>query len=443
MTEPSKAAPATSSRIAARSLLSAVLIQGRPLDQSWRRALAPKGWLHGLEPRDRAFARLLTVTVLRRLGEIDAILDRCLERAPPMHVRNVLRLGVAQLHFIGTAPHAAVDATVALIGPDRRRRGLVNAILRRVAAAKLPPIDPAAAARLNTPDWLWRSWVDAYGEATASAIACAHLAEPPLDLTLNAGGDDAANLARQWAGALNGVVLPTGSLRLQAAGNVEELPGFAGGAWWVQDAAAALPEKLFGAVKGKRIIDLCAAPGGKTAQLCAGGARVTAVDRDAERLEVIARNLSRLRLDAELIAADASRWRPDAAADGVLLDAPCTATGTLRRHPDIARLKSPEDVASAAKLQDRLLANAWRMLRPGGVLIYCTCSLQSEENEMRVAKLLASGAPLARVPIAANELAVPADAITGVGDLRTLPSHWQNAGGMDGFYACRLKSISG
>jgi 16S rRNA (cytosine967-C5)-methyltransferase len=426
----------SSARIAARSLLSAVLIQGRALDQAWSRALQPKGWLADLSPRDRAFARLLTVTVLRRLGEIDAVLDRYLAHPPPAHLRNILRLGVAQLRHLGTPAHAGVDATVALAGANQRQRALANAVLRRVASGNSENLDGDKAARLNTPGWLWQSWLAAYGESAAKQIAMAHLEEPPLDLTLKRPEE-----AALWVERLNATVLPQGSLRLRAAGVIEELAGYAEGAWWVQDAAAAMPARLFGDVHGRRIADLCAAPGGKAAQLIAMGARITALDKSRQRLDIVKSNLERLKLEAELIVADATQWKRDADFDGVLLDAPCSATGTIRRHPDIAHLKSPKDVASAAVLQAQLLAAAWRLLRPGGYLIYCTCSLQPEENEAQIASLLAGGAPLERVAIKADEIATPPDAVTALGDLRTLPRHWRDMGGMDGFYACRLRRL--
>ncbi len=416
-------------------LLQAVLRRRRPLDE----ALAGHAGLARMEARDRAFARMLVATTLRRLGQIDAVLDRCVTRPLPARaaaVRDLLRLGAAQLLFLGTPAHAAVDGTVEAVargGPEAAGfKGLANAVLRRIANEGPPAAisDPA----VNTPAWLWDSWRAAYGEATASAIAAAHLAEPPLDLTVK--GDAAA-----WAARLGATVLPTGGLRRPLGGAIEELPGYAEGAWWVQDAAAALPARLLGPVAGLRVVDLCAAPGGKTAQLAAAGAKVTAVDRSAARLERLAANLARLHLVARIVAADAAQWRPPAPADAVLLDAPCTATGTIRRHPDIPWLKTPDDLAKLVPLQDRLLAAAVEMMAPGGVLVYCVCSLQPEEGPRRVEGLLAAGAPVERVAIDPAEIGGLAEAITETGELRTLPCHLAELGGLDGFYAARLRRL--
>jgi 16S rRNA (cytosine967-C5)-methyltransferase len=232
--------------------------------------------------------------------------------------------------------------------------------------------------------------------------------------------------------------LATGTFRIDVHASVPELPGFAEGAWWVQDAAAALPARLFGRIAGKRVIDLCAAPGGKTAQLAAAGAAVTAVEISPARLARLADNLRRLRLEATLVAADARTWRPDAPADAVLLDVPCSATGTIRRHPDVARLKRPEDVAALVRLQGELAAHAASLLRPGGTLVYCACSLQPEEGPGVVAALLDSGVSLQRRPIIAAEVGGPGELIDAAGDLRTLPCHLAGEGGLDGFYAARL-----
>ena len=397
-------------------------------------ALAGHGGFARLAGRDRAFARLLAATVLRRLGEIDAALAPLLSRPLPVgaaRVMNALRLGTAQRLFLDTPPHAAVDTTVRLLdGRLSGFKGLANAVLRRVAATAAP----ADAARRNTPDWLWRSWSAAYGEETAAAIAAAHLAEPPLDLTV--AGD-----AETWRDTLQAALLPTGSLRRPIGGDPAALPGFEDGAWWVQDAAAALPARLLGPVAGKRVIDLCAAPGGKTAQLAAAGADVTAIDRSPQRLARLRANLERLGLGAEVVEADADAWRPDRPADAVLLDAPCTATGTIRRHPDIARIKTAADVAKMAAVQDRLLRAAVEMTAPGGRLVYATCSLQPEEGPARVAALLGGGAPLRLDGISALEMPGLSDAIGADGTVRTLPCHWKELGGLDGFFIARFRRL--
>jgi 16S rRNA (cytosine967-C5)-methyltransferase len=349
-------------------------------------------------------------------------------------MRDLLRLATAQLLFLGTPPHAAVATAVdlaSLIGQGHYK-GLANAVLRRVAAEGPDRLAGQDAPRLATPDWLWESWRAAYGEATARAIAEAHLAEPPLDLSVRGEPDP-------WAERLGGVVLPTGSVRLAHAGPVAQLPGYADGQWWVQDAAATLPARLLGAVAGRRVADLCAAPGGKTAQLAAAGAQVAAVDLSERRLARVGGNLDRLGLSAELIAADAAAWTPDAPFEAVLLDAPCTATGTIRRHPDIPHLKRPADMAEMAALQGRLLDNAVRLLAPGGLLVYATCSLQPEEGEAQIDRLLADGAPVEPVPVAADELPGLPAALADRGTVRTLPCHWPEFGGLDGFFIARLR----
>lgn len=419
-------------RRAAFDLIEAVLTDGRPLDEALSRIRS----YGGLAGSDRAHARLMASTVLRRLGQIDAVLSPFLKRPPKgkgLRTLSILRLGAAQILFLETPPHAAVATAVELAGAVRLQpfKGLVNAVLRKVAE-----VGPAAAAqqdvaRLNTPDWLWTSWSEAYGTTAARDVAEAHLLEAPLDLTVKQ--DPAV-----WAERLGGVVLPTGTVRLGAVEELRRLPGFAAGDWWVQDAAAALPARLLGDVAGRTVVDLCAAPGGKTAQLALAGARVTAVDRSEARIAVLRDNLARLNLEAETVVADARAWRPAAPVDAVLLDAPCSGTGTLRRHPDIARLRTAEDAAVLADLQVDLLKLASTMLRPGGVLVYATCSLQPEEGPGAVDRAIAEGAPLEPDPIAAGELAGLPQALTAEGRLRSLPSFWAERGGMDGFFAARL-----
>jgi 16S rRNA (cytosine967-C5)-methyltransferase len=323
-------------------------------------------------------------------------------------------------------------------------KGLINAVLRRIAREGAALLALQDAARLNTPAWLWQTWSAAYGEATARAITEAHLLDPPLDLTLNAGwrkgGPGEAPDIEGWAARLGARVLPTGTLRLApGAGEVAGLPGYGDGAWWVQDAAAALPVRLLGQVAGKRVLDLCAAPGGKTAALAAAGAWVTAVDVSPARLARLEDNLARLGLKAETVAADAIRWRPGEPAEAVLIDAPCSGTGTIRRHPDIAWLKQPRDLAALIRLQDRLLGAAVEMVAPGGLLVFATCSLQPEEGAERIAALIAKGAPVERVPLGAEEIFGRQEFLSPEGDLRSLPCHLAEFGGMDGFFACRLR----
>jgi 16S rRNA (cytosine967-C5)-methyltransferase len=434
-------------RTVALDLLGTVLERRTPLDE----ALQQHKKLASLESRDRGFARNLVATSLRRLGQLDAVIARLLERPlkPKTEtLRQVLRLGLCQILFLETPPHAAVDTSVRLAAKAGfgGHKGLVNAVLRRADREMRPPIAGQAASgeagRLNTPGWLWDALSAAYGEAAAQAIAAAHLAEPPLDLTLKDPAD-----ARDWAARLDARILPTGALRLPPGqGDVAKLAGYREGAWWVQDLAASLPARLLRVPVGETVVDLCAAPGGKTAQLAAAGLEVIAVDRDAGRLRRLSQNLDRLGLTAAAVEADATTWRPPAPVAAVLLDAPCSATGTLRRHPDIAWLKGPKQVAPLTQLQDRLLAAAGDMLEPGGHLVYATCSLLPEEGPARIAALLTAaqrggGAPFARDPVAKEEIPGLGELITAEGDLRSLPSQLSGLGGLDGFYVCRLRRL--
>jgi 16S rRNA (cytosine967-C5)-methyltransferase len=427
--------PASTARHVALDLIGAVLGRERPLDE----AIDDSPAMAKLSLRDRAFARLLVATVLRRLGQIDALIAHCLAnplppRAAPVH--DILRLGIAQLLFLHTPPHAAVATSVDL-AQNRgfpAHKGLVNAVLRRLSVEGPERVAEHDAPSLNTPAWLWQSWTRHYGEKITRAIATAHLREAPLDLTLRTN-------ANGWCESLAATPLPTGTLRRAGGGAVSSLPGYAEGAWWVQDAAAALPARLFGDVAGLQVVDLCAAPGGKTAQLADAGAFVTAIDRSSRRLDRLIANLKRLSLPAAAVAADALSWRPEHPVDAVLLDAPCSATGAIRRHPDVPHLKRPADIARLATIQERLLRAAVEMLRPGGMLVYCTCSLEPEEGPQRIDALLQSGAPVERRPIEVSEIDTPAEWLTADGDLRTLPFHLAEYDGIDGFYAARLVKL--
>ncbi|BCX17758.1 MAG: SAM-dependent methyltransferase [Geminicoccaceae bacterium] len=426
--------PPPSARSLALDVLDAVL---GPERRRLEEAFADHPALGDLAPRDRQLARLLVVTVLRRMGELDALAAPFLRFVPePPRLRHILRLGIAQLAILGTPPHAAVHTTVELARHGHAKAvPMINAVLRRVAghaATRLPELDGP---RLDTPDWLWRSWVAAYGEPTARAIAEVHLREPPLDLVVRGDPEKAA-------ADLEAEPLWRDVVRRPVGGAIEELPGFAEGRFWVQDVAASLPARLLGPRPGDRVIDLCAAPGGKTLQLAAAGARVTAVDVSAPRLERVRANLARLRLEAELVDADVTVWRPAAPAPFVLLDAPCTATGTIRRHPDILHHKRTADLARMTDLQDRLLDAAAAMLAPGGRLVYAVCSLQPEEGAPRIEALLARAPGLRRDPIRPEELAGLPLVPDPSGAVRTLPCHWAERGGMDGFYIARLARIS-
>ncbi len=404
-------------RSGALALLSFVLDRHRPLE-------AALDALPAMAPRDRAAAHRLAAAVLRRLGSLDAALEPHLRRAPPVAVRHILRLGAAGLLLLHTPAHAAVATAVVLARSTRLApfAGLVNAVLRKIAA------EPDALAaldgpRLDTPGWLWTAW-----GPHARAIAEAHQAEAPLDLTLRPGA----------APPPGGLALPGGSQRYPAGTRPAELPGYAEGAFWVQDTAATLPARLLGAEPGERVADLCAAPGGKAMQLAGTGADVTAIERDAVRMVRLRDNLGRAGLPARLVVADATTWRPDRPLDAVLLDAPCSATGTIRRHPDVAHIKRAGDLAGLAEVQDRLLDAACAMLRPGGRLVYAVCSLQPEEGAARAAAALAR-LPLAADPIAADELPGLAQARTPEGCVQTSPALWPEQGGMDGFFVARFR----
>lgn len=422
-------------RHAAYVLLHGSLRAQRSIDEDFEKHVG------GLEPRDRAFVRLLVATTLRRLGQIDAVLASFVNRAPPERVTDLLRLGTAQLLFLGTPAYAAVGTTVALTKRGNTpQAGMVNAVLRRVSEKGADMIAAQDAAKLNTPAWLWASWVAAYGEPAARATAEAHLVEPALDLSLkNPAGMNA------WAQRLEATPLPTGSLRRAGGGRITDLAGFAEGAWWVQDAAAALPAKILlhalGGGTEKTAIDLCAAPGGKTAQLVAAGCAVTAVDAVADRLSLLNENLKRLNLAAQVVRADARTWRPISLVDGVLLDAPCTATGTIRRHPDLPHLKHLTDPARFAVLQAELLTAAAHMVKPGGYVLYSVCSLQPEERKAVVAAAIEKGAPLVPVKIPTEAVGGESQFLTSAGELRTLPSQWPERAGLDGFYGALLQRI--
>jgi 16S rRNA (cytosine967-C5)-methyltransferase len=435
--ESAREAPGLPARRIAADLIEGVLRRRRALDE----LLDSEPGLATLDERDRAFTRALVAVVLRRLGTLRHLLSEFLERgAPPQapRVETALLIGAAQILVLEVPDHAAVDLSVRLVQADRhaaRFAGLVNAVLRRLAREgkdRLAALDTPA---LDTPGWLLARWSAAYGADTAHAIAAANAREPALDLTVKRDPEF-------WAEKLGGRVLPTGSVRTIAHGPVSALPGFAEGAWWVQDTAAALPVRLFGDVAGRRVADLCAAPGGKTAQLAAAGAVVTALDRAPARVDRLRANLDRLSLTAELVCADVSEWQTEETFDAVLLDAPCSSTGTIRRHPDVPWLKSAADIFKLADVQHRLLERAAALVKPGGTLVYCTCSLEPEENQRVVERLLDREARMSRTPIVTAEVFGRDEFLTEQGDLRTLPCHFPDAdsrfSGLDGFYAARM-----
>jgi 16S rRNA (cytosine967-C5)-methyltransferase len=422
-------------RSQALDALDRVLRGRQPLDA----VLGGLADLTGADGATQAFARRLLTTTIRRLGQIDDVIGRSLERPLPAkaHVaRNVLRLGAAQILFMEIPDHAAVDTSVRLFkaAGEGGFAKLVNAVLRRLTREGAEWVAGQDAARLNTPDWLWRSWDGAYGETTCRRIAEAHLVPAPLDISVKSDAD-------AWAERLGGEVIAGAGVRLHDHDAVSTLPGFANGEWWVQDAAARLVAGLLGDVRGKQVIDLCAAPGGKTASLINAGAQVTAVDRSKPRLTRLKTNMRRLGFEAQIVAADAGKWRPEVPADAVLLDAPCSATGTLRRHPDVGWSKTEDDVAKLAATQRRLLAAATEMVKPGGTLLFVTCSLQPEEGLGTADEQLQEDLRLVPAPIQAAESTALLGALTPDGRFRSLPCHLADRGGVDGFFAARFTRL--
>lgn len=434
--------PGLSSRRVAADILDGVLRRHRPLDEQLDGAEAHPG-LAALSDRDRALVRKLVATALRRLGSLRVLLGGALDRGLPddaPRVEPALLVGAAQILLLDVPDHAAVDLAVRLVQADRRAAryaGLVNAVLRRIAQQGPAAFADLDAPTLDTPGWLLARWTRTFGADTTRAIAIMHGHEPPLDLTVKQD-------AEGWAARLRGRVIATGTVRTVAHGQVTLLPGFTEGAWWVQDAAAALPARLLGDIRGRSVADLCAAPGGKTAQLAQAGARVTAIDRSASRLARLRDNLARLALEARTVTADLSEWQSEPF-DAVLLDAPCASTGTIRRHPDIPWLKREADIGALAALQSRLLDRAVALTRPGGTLVYCTCSLEPEEGEMQIAALLDRNSGVRRRPITPDDVCGLPDLVTASGDLRALPCRLPDPdprmAGLDGFYAARLERL--
>ncbi|GBQ54388.1 tRNA/rRNA cytosine-C5-methylase Nol1/Nop2/Sun [Acetobacter indonesiensis NRIC 0313] len=404
-------------------ILCGVVEHRRMLENSLSRSATE----HDAPARDRAAAHRLAAATLRHMGTLRTVLEPFLRKEPPEPVRVALMMGCAQLLFLETPPHAAVGTTVSLL---RRRKlapfaGLANAVLRKVADKGPALLEGLDEARLDIPAWLWSSW-STLGKGVPRAIARGISQEAPLDLTLRPGA----------TAPEGGEALPNGSIRLPAGTRVTELPGYEDGAFWVQDAAATLPARLLNAQPGEFVADLCAAPGGKTAQLAATGANVTAVEQNANRLTRLRENMDRLSYPVEIVQADAATWTPKAPLDAILLDAPCSATGTARRHPDVLWVKRPRDLTALTAGQDRLLAAAKAMLKPGGRLIYAVCSLQEEEGPARARAALALG--LEPSPFTAEELPFLPEAITPEGWLRTHPGMWADVGGMDGFFVARF-----
>jgi 16S rRNA (cytosine967-C5)-methyltransferase len=429
--EPDEAADiGVEARIAAGLLLNGALIRRGGLDE----ALALPA-VSSLPGPDRAFARAVAMAALRRLGEIDQILNRRLQKSPPEAVRTIMRIALAQTLVLETPAFAAVSTAVKLAERDPKTRpykNLVNAVLRGIGREG-PGLTTAES---NLPEWLVARWRQTYGEAALAGLALAACEEPPTDLSLKPGVDAAA-----LAELVEGDVLPGGSVRTGRHGDVAGWPGFEDGIWWVQDAAAAVPVRLLAPQAGETALDMCAAPGGKTMQLAAAGARVTAMDRSEARLVRLGRNLARTGLEAEVVARPAEDWLDNRTFDAVLLDAPCTATGTFRRNPEALRATKPAEVAKLADVQHRLLDAAAERVGPGGRMVYCVCSLEREEGETQIIAFLRRNPAFRTVPAVPAAVGAPDEALTPEGWLRILPSMWAERGGVDGFFVAKLERI--
>ncbi len=425
-------------RQAAAAAIAEIIVNGRTLDERLA-ADEAAGRLARMDARDRALMKSIVIVSLRRFGVIKAILAQLLELGLPKKgqaLEWILVAAAAQILFMDVPDHAAVDLAVHATKRDPATlpfAALVNGALRNMTRNKDELL--AGADRFaDVPAWLAARWRKNWGEEGAAEIAAMLRLEPTLDLTVKSD-------PQTWAERLGGKVLPTGSVRLAPHTAIAELEGYEAGEWWVQDASAALPARLLGAAPGERIADLCAAPGGKTIQLALAGARVTALDRSAERMKRLAANLQRVGVEADLQVGDVLTY--DAPPfDAILLDAPCTSTGTIRRNPDIAWTKRASHIPVMAAAQTKMLDRAVRMLRPGGRLVYSTCSLEPEEGEAQISALLRRNPDVMRVPVTAAEIGGLAECITPDGDVRTLPNHLPDSdarmAGLDGFYMARL-----
>jgi len=430
MSNTSPIAEGLPARAAALQVLGDVLRKRRPLDVALSATRA-------LPPRDAAFARAIASETLRRFGQIEALVRHFVPKTPPPHksgpALEILFAGTCELLFLNVPAHAAVDAANRLAQADNKAvhfKSLINAVLRRVSREGLGVLAEQDAAVLNTPDWLWLRWSDAYGERVTRAISEAHAVPAPVDIVLK--GDGAAPEGERLFGNV---------VRLRDQGRVDALPGFDEGAWWVQDAAATLPARLLSDVRGSQVIDLCAAPGGKTMQLAAAGGIVTSVDREAERIARVRENLARTKLEATVVEADVRDFKPDELAPFVLLDAPCTATGTIRRHPDLPWIKSASDVTLCEQGAGELLDAAAAMVAPGGLLVFAVCSLEPEECANQADAFLQRNKQFVRAKLGADDVFGMTELISAEGDLRTLPCHLADKGGMDGFFAARFRRL--
>ena len=419
--------PRINTRLMALRALGRILLEGEQLETS----IASDPLYNKLEVRDRGFVRLLVSSVFRQKGQIDKVLGGYIKQTPPDFVMNALRLGAAQILVLKTSDHAAVSEMVQIVKQEKQYTkfsGFVNAVLRnltREGGPKMAAIPP----RENIPKWIYQSWEHAYGAGAARTMALQYMKPPPLDITVKSDPEG-------WAEKLGGDVMFGKTIRLAKAGQISELPGYDEGDWWIQDLASSLPVQMLTELKGDltglRVLDMCAAPGGKTLQFAAAGAKVTALDKSGHRLTILKENLARTNLEAEIVEADGMNWGNDGEPfDIVLLDAPCSATGTYRRHPDVLHSKSFRQVADLLKIQKRLLAAASQHIKPGGILIYCTCSLQIEEGEQQASNFVQKNTDF-EVVKPSND--IWSDTVTPEGYFRLLPHLMREKGGLDGFF---------
>ena len=437
--EPPPSPPGLTARLAAAAIVADVASGSHTLEERLGNETAT-GRLAELDPRDRSLVRSIATVSLRRLGTIRSALAKFLDKGLPRKAVGLewtLTVAAAQILFLDVPDHAAVDLAIHAARRDPRCApfaALSNAVLRNIVRSKEELVDPEDPF-IDTPAWLAARWRKTFGNETALGIVRAHRQEPTLDLTVKSD-------PQSWAQRLGGIVLPNGSVRLSTRTAISELEGYEAGEWWVQDAAASLPARLLRARPGERIVDLCAAPGGKAAQLAQQGAEVVALDRSAERMKRLAANMARLGFDVDVSIGDVLNF-DGGPYDGILLDAPCSSTGTIRRHPDVAWTKRASDIATLSAMQSKMLDRALSLLKPGGRLVYCTCSLEPEEGEVQISALLRRNPDVVRLPIEPQEVGGMSECITDSGDLRTLPTHlWTDdarLSGLDGFFAARLE----
>lgn len=419
-----------SARFGAVALIHAVLMERTMLGDAIQ---SEDGPISNLAPPDRARAQSLAALTLRHMPRIDAILEGFLEHKPPLRALNALRICAAEIVLDGIPAHGAVNAAVEIVRGNTKTKhlsGMVNAVGRKLGALDVESLQNMPVPQL--PKAVRGAIVKAFGEEGTIAIERAHLDRPPFDLTLKE-----PKRAQEWAERLDGEVLPTGSLRLRKSVQISALDGFESGDWWIQDAAAAMPARLLGDISGKRVLDLCAAPGGKTMQLCAAGGDVTALDLSPERMHRVMENTRRMGFQPRMEVANAMHWEPDDTFDAILLDAPCSATGTIRRHPDLPYVRPSLDLKPLLSLQQAMLKRASAWLRPNGRMVYATCSLIQAEGERQIARFL-DDSDMAEKSVAPADYGLDPSWAVSEGAIRLRPNYWSELGGMDGFYMALL-----